>query len=89
MYSSLERALTDFVSRACWFIALEIGVSSIPVSEVSSSTIRVNVVLTRLLQFYCEEHANIGEAYARFAFCKDTDTLKRAAERLQKLKNYI
>ncbi|KAJ7129809.1 pyridoxal phosphate-dependent transferase [Mycena epipterygia] len=58
--------------KACWFIALEIGVSSIPVSE-----------------FYCEEHASIGEAYARFAFCKDTDTLQKAAERLQKLKNYI
>ncbi|KAJ7699955.1 1-aminocyclopropane-1-carboxylate synthase 1 [Mycena rosella] len=58
--------------KACWFIALEIGVSSIPVSE-----------------FYCEEHANIGEAYARFAFCKDTDTLQKAAERLQKLKSYI
>ncbi|KAJ7228781.1 pyridoxal phosphate-dependent transferase [Mycena pura] len=58
--------------KACWFIALEIGVSSIPVSE-----------------FYCEEHANIGEAYARFGFCKDVDTLKKAAERLQKLKNYI
>ncbi|KAJ7283772.1 1-aminocyclopropane-1-carboxylate synthase 1 [Mycena rebaudengoi] len=58
--------------RACWFIALEIGVSSIPVSE-----------------FYCEEHANIGEAYARFAFCKDEDTLTRAAERLLKLKNYV
>ncbi|KAJ7124057.1 hypothetical protein C8R43DRAFT_861647, partial [Mycena crocata] len=56
--------------KACWFIALEIGVSSIPVSE-----------------FYCEEHANIGEAFARFAFCKDNDTLKRAAERLLKLKN--
>jgi kynurenine aminotransferase len=42
-----------------------------------------------MIQFYCEEHANIGEAYARFAFCKDVDTLRRAAERLQKLKNYI
>lgn len=58
--------------KACWFIAVEIGVSSIPVSE-----------------FYCEEHANIGEAYARFAFCKDTDTLKKAAAKLEKLKNYI
>ncbi|KAJ7507671.1 pyridoxal phosphate-dependent transferase [Mycena galericulata] len=58
--------------KACWFIALEIGVSSIPVSE-----------------FYCEEHANIGEAYARFAFCKDTDTLRKAAERLQGLKKFI
>ncbi|KAL0949690.1 hypothetical protein HGRIS_009727 [Hohenbuehelia grisea] len=58
--------------RACWFIALEIGVSTIPVSE-----------------FYCEEHANIGEAYARFSFCKDVDTLKEAAERLQSLKKYL
>ncbi|KAH9482394.1 putative aminotransferase C6B12.04c [Psilocybe cubensis] len=58
--------------RACWFIANEVGVSSIPVSE-----------------FYCEEHANIGEAYARFAFCKDVDTLRRAAERFQTLKKYL
>ncbi|RXW24645.1 hypothetical protein EST38_g1232 [Candolleomyces aberdarensis] len=58
--------------RACWFIAVEVGVSSIPVSE-----------------FYCEEHANIGEAYARFAFCKDVDTLKAAVERLYRLKDYI
>ncbi|CDO68688.1 hypothetical protein BN946_scf184652.g15 [Trametes cinnabarina] len=58
--------------RACWFIAMEIGVSSIPVSE-----------------FYCEEHTSIGENYARFAFCKDVDTLKQAVERLQKLKKYL
>ncbi|KAF7776039.1 hypothetical protein Agabi119p4_4432 [Agaricus bisporus var. burnettii] len=58
--------------RACWFMAMEIGVSSIPVSE-----------------FYCEEHANLGEAYARFAFCKDVDNLKAAAERFQKIKKYI
>lgn len=58
--------------RACWFIATEVGVSSIPVSE-----------------FYCEEHANIGEAYARFAFCKDVDTLRAAAKRFRQLKQYI
>jgi len=58
--------------RVCWFIANEIGVSSIPVSE-----------------FYCEEHASIGEAYARFAFCKDADTLRKASERLQRLKDYL
>ncbi|KAK1236713.1 arylformamidase [Marasmius sp. AFHP31] len=55
-----------------WFVALEVGVSTIPVSE-----------------FYCAEHANIGEAFLRFAFCKDVDTLKRAAERLEKIKQYI
>jgi kynurenine aminotransferase len=58
--------------KACWFIACEIGVSSIPVSE-----------------FYCDEHAKIGESYARFAFCKDTETLKRAGERLQTLQRYL
>ncbi|KAI0033768.1 PLP-dependent transferase [Vararia minispora EC-137] len=64
--SVLGRGL-DF--KACWFIAMEIGVSSIPVSE-----------------FYCEEHTHIGEVFARFAFCKDIDTLKAASERLQGLK---
>ncbi|KAF6762355.1 pyridoxal phosphate-dependent transferase [Ephemerocybe angulata] len=39
--------------------------------------------------FYCDEHANIGEAYARFAFCKDVDTLKKAVERLRRLKEYM
>ncbi|KAJ3935838.1 MAG: pyridoxal phosphate-dependent transferase [Lentinula lateritia] len=58
--------------KACWFIALEVGVSSIPVSE-----------------FYCIEHANIGEVYARFSFCKDVDTLRHASQRLQNLKQYI
>ncbi|KAF9646775.1 PLP-dependent transferase [Thelephora ganbajun] len=58
--------------KACWFMAIELGVSSIPVSE-----------------FYCEEHCNIGEAYARFAFCKDLDTLHAAAERLKKLTKYL
>ncbi|KAF7313725.1 Aminotran-1-2 domain-containing protein [Mycena chlorophos] len=68
--SVLGRA-RDF--RVAWFIATEIGVSSIPVSE-----------------FYCEEHASIGEAFIRFSFCKDHETLHRAAERLQqKLKKYI
>ena len=42
-----------------------------------------------LVQFYCEEHANIGEAYGRFAFCKDTDTLRAAAERLANLEKYL
>ena len=41
------------------------------------------------LQFYCEEHVHIGENYARFAFCKDVDTLHRAVERLQGLKKFI
>ncbi|KIL68105.1 hypothetical protein M378DRAFT_8790 [Amanita muscaria Koide BX008] len=58
--------------KAAWFIAIEVGVSTIPVSE-----------------FYCEEHADIGAAYTRFSFAKDVETLKRAAERLEKLKQYI
>jgi hypothetical protein len=49
---------------------------------------RLNL-LQNILQFYCEEHASIGEAYARFAFCKDVDTLKAAAERFKKLEQYF
>ncbi|THH33661.1 hypothetical protein EUX98_g542 [Antrodiella citrinella] len=60
----------DFL--ACWYIATEFGVSSIPVSE-----------------FYCEEHVSIGERYARFAFCKDVETLRQAACRLQNLRSVI
>ncbi|KAI0049651.1 PLP-dependent transferase [Auriscalpium vulgare] len=67
---SVEGRGRDF--KACWFIALEVGVSSIPVSE-----------------FYCEEHTNIGESFARFAFCKDLDTLRAAGERLQGLKKFL
>lgn len=69
---------------------MEVGVSSIPVSEVSFymglhplGYSSVNV------QFYCEEHTHIGEVYARFAFCKDVDTLKAAGERLQGLKKFL
>ena len=40
-------------------------------------------------QFYCEDHVQIGERFARFAFCKDLDTLRRAAERLQGLKRVL
>ncbi|KAG8920165.1 hypothetical protein FRC01_014412, partial [Tulasnella sp. 417] len=58
--------------RAAWFIAQEVGVSTIPVSE-----------------FYCKEHQEIGERFIRFAFCKDYELLQRAAERLQKLKEYL
>lgn len=68
--SSVEGRGRDF--KACWFIAMEVGVSSIPVSE-----------------FYCIEHCSIGENYARFAFCKDVDTLKQAVERLQGLKKFL
>ncbi|EJD01187.1 PLP-dependent transferase [Fomitiporia mediterranea MF3/22] len=67
---SVEGRGRDF--KACWFIALKLGVSSIPVSE-----------------FYCEEHTGIGERFARFAFCKDIDTLKQAGERLQGLAKYL
>ncbi|KAG2146705.1 PLP-dependent transferase [Suillus clintonianus] len=68
--ASVQGRGRDF--KACWFIALEIGVSSIPVSE-----------------FYCEEHCTIGENFARFAFCKDEETLRKAGERLQGLAKYL
>ncbi|KAI0739491.1 PLP-dependent transferase [Daedaleopsis nitida] len=58
--------------KAAWFLANEIKVSCIPVSD-----------------FYCDAHKPIGENYARFAFCKDLDTLRAAAERLQRLRDYL
>ena len=88
------RSISIASNRACWFIAMEVGVSSIPVSEVSmlrpncSHALHVSQFHIHI-QFYCEEHTSIGESYARFAFCKDVDTLKHAAERLQKLKQYL
>ena len=36
--------------------------------------------------FYSDEHKSLGQAYARFAFCKKQETLERAAERLMRLK---
>ena len=50
----------------CWWLAQEIKVVAIPPSEVSaSSTGRGH---TEAIQFYCEEHASVGERFARFAF---------------------
>jgi kynurenine aminotransferase len=49
----------------------------------------VGVSTIPVSEFYCEEHANIGERFARFAFCKDADTLREAAERIQGLKKHI
>jgi len=68
--SMLDGRGKDF--KAAWFIAQEIGVSSIPVSE-----------------FYSDEHRGIGEAYIRFAFCKDEETLRRAGERLGGIAKYL
>ncbi|KAG6331150.1 hypothetical protein ID866_7938 [Astraeus odoratus] len=85
---SIQGRGRDF--KACWFMAMEIGVSSIPVSEVGViyRPSRIAEYLT-FRQFYCEEHRNIGENYARFGFCKDIDTLKQADERLQALIKYL
>lgn len=71
-------------------MAMEVGVSSIPVSEVSSHHHGLKArPLTYPRKFYCDEHRSIGEAYARFAFCKDVDTLRAAAERLKSLTKYF
>ena len=79
---------------------MEVGVSSIPVSEVrplpflpsllgSGQALNADLRIAHTLQFYCAEHVVIGENYARFAFCKDLDTLRRAAERLQRLREFV
>jgi len=67
---SIDGRGRDF--RAAWFMAQEIGVSTIPVSE-----------------FYGDEHREIGERFVRFAFCKDTETLRRAGERLKGITKYL
>jgi aspartate/methionine/tyrosine aminotransferase len=41
------------------------------------------------IHFYCAEHSSIGQNYARFAFCKDIDTLIRACQRLEEVKKYL
>ncbi|KAL6307325.1 PLP-dependent transferase [Sparassis latifolia] len=58
--------------KAIWFMANELRVSSVPVTD-----------------FYCDEHRDIGENYARFSFCKDAETLRIAAKRLQDLRQYL
>jgi kynurenine aminotransferase len=85
---TLARFNSSFL-RACWFMAIELGVSSIPVSEVSSHLMVKNPRTNVFRKFYCEEHCNIGEAYARFAFCKDLDTLHAAAKRLKNLTKHM
>ncbi|KAF9525715.1 pyridoxal phosphate-dependent transferase [Crepidotus variabilis] len=49
----------------------------------------IGVSALPISEFYSEEHAKIGEAFIRFAFCKDLDLLRNAAERLQNLRKYI
>ncbi|BGP18974.1 hypothetical protein JCM10213_002606 [Rhodosporidiobolus nylandii] len=47
------------------------------------------VVLIPPTDFYSKPHWGLGENYIRVAFCKDTDTLRQAGERLLALKPYI
>jgi len=61
-------------------MAIQLGVSSIPASEVNLHLGAKNQVLASLRKFYCEEHCNIGEAYAQFTFCQDLDTLHASGE---------
>ena len=76
-------------SRASWFIATELGVSSIPVSEVSFHLGLRPVSIDVPRKFYCKEHRSIGEGYARFAFCKDVGTLRAAGERLKHITKHL
>lgn len=49
----------------------------------------MNLILNSPFKFYCEAHCGIGESYARFAFCKDLDTLRAATDRLLGLKKFL
>ncbi|GAA6042628.1 hypothetical protein JCM8097_008251 [Rhodosporidiobolus ruineniae] len=50
---------------------------------------KAKVVLIPPTDFYSKPHWGLGENWIRVAFCKDTDTLRQAGERLQALKPYI
>jgi hypothetical protein len=69
-------------------MAFEIGVSPIPLSDVRCVNFQ-DATDSYSSQFFSVDHGHIGDAFVRFAFCKDVDTLKQAGERLQKLKQYI
>ncbi|GAA5907402.1 hypothetical protein JCM8208_007176 [Rhodotorula glutinis] len=47
------------------------------------------VVLIPPTDFYSKEHWDLGKDWIRVAFCKDTDTLRAATDRLLTLKPYI
>ncbi|KAJ2722225.1 arylformamidase [Coemansia sp. Benny D115] len=40
-------------------------------------------------EFYSDEHKDLAKDYVRFAFCKTDKGMEQAAERLQKLKQYL
>lgn len=50
---------------------------------------QLKVVAIPPSEFYCREHLQYGEKFARFAFCKDLDTLHAAGKRLLGLKEFI
>jgi len=52
-------------------------------------SMEIGVSAIPVSEFYCDEHCSIGESYIRFAFCKDVDTLRRAAQRLQGLRIFL
>ncbi|ORX36918.1 pyridoxal phosphate-dependent transferase [Kockovaella imperatae] len=49
----------------------------------------IKVASIPISEFYAAEHANIGERFLRFSFCKDPPLLRAAGERLLKLKEYM
>lgn len=58
----------------------------LPLSELQANDFGMLADITR---FYCEEHTQIGEKFARFAFCKNPELLHAAGKRLLKLKDYM
>ncbi|ORY21906.1 putative aminotransferase [Naematelia encephala] len=49
----------------------------------------IKVVAIPPSEFYCGEHVEIGERFARFAFCKNPELLHDAGKRLLRLKDYM
>ena len=75
---------SDF--KKCWWLANELKVVAIPPSECEYKEFSRSLYSHSV---YCEEHVNIGERFARFAFCKDPETLHAAGKRLLRLKEFM
>lgn len=79
--------------RLAWFLIMEIGVASIPVSgELYSCASPPASAWTNgsaRAEFYRAETQHQAPVYLRFAVCKNIETLEEAKKRLRGLKKYI
>lgn len=99
-----ELGLSYTVPEGSYFLLVDMSKVKVPEGYVFPDVIKgrgkdfeacwfmaqeLKVVAIPPSEFYCREHLEIGEKFARFAFCKDLDTLNKAGERLLGLKQYL